>query len=123
MDAPRLESSQQVSSIDTTTRARIQRIKREVALVDVVAHYVTLRASGANLVAQCPFHKDKIPSFTVYPASDTFYCFGCRAHGDVISFVQRVEHMRFPEALESLDHYFLRNGERPRKDGQENKAA
>ena len=118
-----LRHSPKAVRVNASQRERVERIKRDTPLARVVAHYVKLRASGANLVAQCPFHKDTIPSFTVYPASDTFYCFGCRTHGDVISFIQRVEHMSFLEALESLDLHSLRNEQRPQQDGQERQAA
>ena len=50
----------------------------------------------------CPFHSEKSPSFTVYPASNSFYCFGCGAGGDQISFIMRMEHLDYPDAVEFL---------------------
>jgi DNA primase len=74
-----------------------------VAIEDVIARYVPLRRGGQNyLVARCPFHEDRNPSFVVYPQTQSFYCFGCREHGDVLSFLMRMEHLTFPEALNVL---------------------
>ena len=80
----------------------MQRIKSLVAIEDVMGRYIELRASGQSVVARCPFHDDRKPSLVVYPQTQSFYCFGCRAHGDVLSFLMRVEHLSFPEALKAL---------------------
>ncbi|HET7767792.1 MAG TPA: CHC2 zinc finger domain-containing protein [Chloroflexota bacterium] len=81
----------------------IQRIKRGHRLADVVrSRGVDLRPSGALLVGACPFHDDQEPSFTVYESDDHWHCFGCAAHGDVIDFVMRFEHLSFPEACARL---------------------
>jgi DNA primase len=118
-----LHHSPKAVRVNASQRKRVERIKHYNPIANVVAHYVKLRPSGANLVGLCPFHNDQIPSFTVYPASDTFYCFGCGAHGDVISFIQRVEHMSFLEALQSLDLHCLRNEQRPQQNADERQAA
>jgi DNA primase len=98
---------------------RIQRIKRELPIEKVVAEYVALRASGAKtLVGRCPFHDDHTPSFTVYPQSRSYHCFGCRAHGDVISFVRAMENLGFAQALEVLDQFTSHNGKGNNSNGK-----
>lgn len=77
-------------------------LKSRLLIEDLIGRYVPLRRSGIRLVAQCPFHDDRIPSFVVYPATQSFYCFGCRAHGDVAGFLMRIEQLTFPEALRTL---------------------
>ena len=68
----------------------------------VIGSYVTLKRAGSNLNGLCPFHNEKTPSFTVFPATKSFYCFGCGAGGDVISFVMREENLDYVDALEFL---------------------
>lgn len=80
----------------------VEQLKRGVLIENVVSHYVQLRRRGKNFVAQCPFHDDRIPSFVVYPVTQSFYCFGCKAHGDVVDFLMRIEKLTFPEALQTL---------------------
>lgn len=62
---------------------------------------ITLRRSGKYLKGICPLpdHSEKIPSFTIYPESQSFYCFGCHEHGDIISFIQKYKNLSFGEAL------------------------
>lgn len=70
--------------------ATIAQLKRDQRIATVIAAAgVALRASGERLVGGCPFHEDRHPSLVVYPATDSFYCFGCRAGGDVITFLRR----------------------------------
>src|SRR5437870_9868238 len=80
----------------------VERLKRSIAIEDLVARYVELSTSGGNYRARCPFHDDRNPSFVVYPQTQTFYCFGCGEHGDVLSFLMRQERLTFPEALKVL---------------------
>ena len=80
----------------------IVRLKAAYPLETLVAQYLTLCRSGGHLLALCPFHNEHHPSFVVYPATQTFHCFGCGAHGDAIEFLQRMEHLSLPEALEML---------------------
>lgn len=80
----------------------VDELKASVPIENVVGRYVKLRRSGVTLVAHCPFHADRSPSFTVYPDTRTFYCFGCQTHGDVVSFLVKVENLTFPEALKVL---------------------
>lgn len=92
---------------ETALRNRAKRLKAAVRLHDVVEKYATLRAQGTLLVARCPFHDDRNPSFTVYPQSDTYYCFGCETHGDVVKFLMDMESMSYKEALATLERFRL----------------
>ena len=83
---------------------RAARVKREVPITEVVGRFVDLVPAGSGFRGRCPFHEDRVPSFVVYPATGTFHCFGCGAHGDVIDFVMRSEQRSFREALDRLDH-------------------
>ncbi|KGN39027.1 DNA primase [Knoellia subterranea] len=81
----------------------IQTVKERSSIEDVVRDHVTLRPGGVgSLKGLCPFHDEKTPSFTVRPAVGAYHCFGCGEGGDVISFVQKVEHLTFSEAVERL---------------------
>lgn len=80
----------------------IQEVVDRTDIEELVSRYVTLKRSGSNLVACCPFHSEKTPSFTVTPAKKMFFCFGCHAGGSVITFVQKAENLDFPEAVEFL---------------------
>jgi DNA primase len=74
-------------------------LKRQADIVRVVQDYVTLKKKGANWMACCPFHKEKTPSFSVSPAKEIFYCFGCHKGGSVFNFVMEIERVAFPEAI------------------------
>ena len=81
----------------------IDLIKRENPLERVMAERgVKLQRRGGRFVARCPFHEEQHPSLVVYPETRSFYCFGCRASGDVIDFVRRVEKVDFKEAIRRL---------------------
>lgn len=71
----------------------------KIDIEDVVSSHVNLKRRGKTLVGLCPFHNEKTPSFTVYPESRSFYCFGCGAGGDVISFIRRMENLDYIEAV------------------------
>lgn len=78
----------------------IETVKSKLDIVEVIGSYVPdLKRAGANYKAPCPFHQEKTPSFTVNPSLQIFKCFGCGKAGDVISFIQEVERLEFPEAL------------------------
>ncbi len=78
-------------------------VRERSRIEDVVGSYVTLRrGGGGSLVGLCPFHDEKTPSFHVTPARGFFHCFGCGEGGDVISFVQKINHVSFAEAVEFL---------------------
>ena len=69
----------------------IEEVKYRNRIEDTIASYVNLKRAGSNYQGLCPFHSEKTPSFTVFPGTETFHCFGCGAGGDVISFVMRAE--------------------------------
>jgi len=119
----RSQRSVSAQSMDSLLAKRIERIKSEMPIAEVVSKYVKLRPSGRVLVGRCPFHDDRTPSFVIYPHSERFHCFGCRAHGDVISFIQQMDGMSFGQALEVLDPSTSSNGNQPRKDQSGEKAA
>lgn len=73
-----------------------------VDLVDLIGTFVTLKKSGANFVARCPFHSEKTPSFSVSREKQFYHCFGCGAHGNAIRFLMDYQHLAFPEAVETL---------------------
>jgi DNA primase len=78
-------------------------VREKSPIADVVGEHVQLRnAGGGNLKGLCPFHDEKSPSFNVTPSRGMYYCFGCQAGGDVIKFVQDVEHLDFSDAVERL---------------------
>jgi CHC2 zinc finger len=77
-------------------------ITSQIKIEELIGRYLSLRPSGKNLIARCPFHEDHHPSFVVYPATQSFYCFGCRAHGDAAGFLMRMERLPFPEALKVI---------------------
>ena len=80
----------------------LQEIKFRNDIEDVISRYVPLKSSGSNLVACCPFHSEKTPSFTVFRATKTFYCFGCGAGGDVITFIIKIENLDYITAITKL---------------------
>ncbi len=77
-------------------------VKQQADIVRIVGEYVKLRKSGANWSALCPFHQEKSGSFYLYPGSASYYCFGCHEHGDVFSFVMKMETLSFPEAVRAV---------------------
>ena len=84
------------------SRETIEEILVRTDIQTLIGGYVSLKRAGANLKALCPFHSEKSPSFTVYPNNNSFYCFGCGAGGDQISFIMRMEHLDYPDAVQFL---------------------
>ncbi|MDD7675459.1 MAG: DNA primase, partial [Eubacteriales bacterium] len=80
----------------------LDEIEQRSDITDVIGSYVTLQRAGSNLKGLCPFHSEKTPSFTVYPASNSFYCFGCGAGGNVFTFIMKAENLDFTGAAELL---------------------
>ena len=81
----------------------IEQVRERARIDEVVKDYVSLRTSGGgSLKGLCPFHDERSPSFQVTPSRGFYYCFGCGEGGDVISFIQKVEHATFVEAVEKL---------------------
>ncbi|MFI5022755.1 MAG: DNA primase [Alphaproteobacteria bacterium] len=80
----------------------LDELRARVGLVDAISRRVKLQRKGREHLGLCPFHNEKTPSFTVNEEKGFFHCFGCGAHGDVIGFVMRSEHLSFPEAIERL---------------------
>ncbi|MFN2543082.1 MAG: DNA primase [Actinomycetota bacterium] len=81
----------------------IEAVRERTDLAKIVAGYLTLRKAGHDsLVGICPFHTEKTPSFNVSPSKGLYYCHGCGAGGDAVKFLQAVEHLSFPEAIERL---------------------
>ena len=81
----------------------VEQLKSAVDIVTVVGEYVRLRkSSSSRYMGLCPFHSEKTPSFSVNVSHQRYYCFGCHATGDVLQFVQEIEHISFYDALKSL---------------------
>lgn len=88
------------------TSESIERTRAAVNIVEVISAHTDLRRQGARYVGLCPFHDERTPSFTVDSVRSLYYCFGCQAGGDVLSFLQEKEGLDFPEAVEQLaDRY------------------
>lgn len=80
----------------------IEEIKSANDIVDVVSSYVNLKRHGTNFFGNCPFHREKTPSFSVAPEKQIYHCFGCGQGGNVISFIMKIENLGFQEAVEFL---------------------
>ena len=80
----------------------IEEVRSRNDIVDVISGYVSLKKKGSNFFGLCPFHNEKSPSFSVSPAKQMYYCFGCGAGGNVISFIMEYENYSFQEALKFL---------------------
>lgn len=85
------------------TRTELDAIKRQNDLAEVVReHGIALRRRGRAYFGLCPFHHEQTASFAVSRDAGLFHCFGCGAGGDVIRFIERTEHISFPEAVRRL---------------------
>lgn len=84
------------------SKETIEQVLMRNDIVSLIGSYVSLKRAGSNLKGLCPFHSEKSPSFTVYPQDNSFYCFGCGAGGDAITFVRKRENLDYPDAVEFL---------------------
>ena len=80
----------------------VEEVRTRTDIVDIVSGYVKLQKKGSNYFGLCPFHNEKSPSFSVSPGKQMYYCFGCGAGGNAITFLMEYENYSFPEALEIL---------------------
>ncbi len=80
----------------------LQELQSKNDVESVIGSYVSLKRRGRNLVGLCPFHGEKTASFTVYPETASFYCFGCQAGGDVITFIKKIENLEYMDAVRLL---------------------
>ena len=80
----------------------LEDIRDKNDIESVISSYVDLKRRGHTLTGLCPFHNEKTPSFTVYPETSSYYCFGCGAGGDVITFIRSVENLDYIEAVKLL---------------------
>lgn len=83
----------------------IQELLAKVNIVELIDRRVTLKKTGSNFSACCPFHAEKTPSFTVSEQKQFYYCFGCHAHGDAIGFLVAYDRLGFVEAVEELANF------------------
>jgi DNA primase len=84
----------------------ISDVQNRIAIEEVVSDFVTLKKRGQNLIACCPFHDEKTPSFSVSPSKGIYKCFGCGKAGDAISFVMEIEGVGYIEAIRHLAHKY-----------------
>ena len=80
----------------------VARVRDATDLVALASEHLALKRVGKRFVGLCPFHAEKTPSFNVNPEMGRYYCFGCQASGDAITFVREVEHLDFVDAVERL---------------------
>ncbi|MFB3883099.1 MAG: DNA primase [Armatimonadota bacterium] len=80
----------------------LEEIRHRADIVELISPHVRLRKAGRRLTGLCPFHQERTPSFSVDPESGLWYCFGCKAGGDVFRFVEMIEKVSFQDAVELL---------------------
>lgn len=80
----------------------VDELRARLSIVDIVGRRVPLQKKGQNYWGCCPFHNEKTPSFSVTEEKGFYHCFGCGAHGDIISFVMNTEHLEYPAAIREL---------------------
>ena len=83
-------------------RQVIDAIKDRTDIVELIGSRVTLKRAGSNYNGLCPFHSEKTPSFTVFPDTQSFFCFGCEAGGDAFTFIMRTENLEYMDAVKLL---------------------
>ena len=80
----------------------LEELRSRVPVSEIVSRRVVLHKHGREFKGLCPFHNEKTPSFTVVDDKNFYHCFGCGAHGDVITFTMETDGLSFPEAVERL---------------------
>lgn len=80
----------------------VEKIKQALSIETVISQYLKIEKAGMNFRAKCPFHNEKTPSFYISPDRNSYYCFGCNAHGDIFSFIENIEGIDFKGALKIL---------------------
>jgi DNA primase len=81
---------------------KVSEVRERASIVEIVSDYVTLKKTGRNYKGLCPFHSEKTPSFMVNEEKQIFHCFGCGEGGNVFTFLMKVGHFSFPQAMEEL---------------------
>ena len=82
-------------------RNDIDEVRSRINIADIVGDFVTLKSGGVDsMKGLCPFHEERSPSFHVRPSVGRYHCFGCGEDGDVFSFLQKMDHVTFTEAVE-----------------------
>ena len=84
------------------SEAFLDELKSANDITSVVSSYATIKKQGKNQNCLCPFHSEKSPSCTIFPDTQSFYCFGCGAGGDVITFIMKIENLEYIEAVKFL---------------------
>lgn len=84
------------------SKETIEEILARTDIEPLISGYVSLKRAGDTYKGLCPFHSEKSPSFTVYPRTSSFYCFGCGIGGDAVTFIKQIEHLDYPDALNFL---------------------
>lgn len=79
-----------------------ERAKQRLLIDEAIPHLERVKQHGDKIMALCPFHQEKTPSFFIYIKQNTFHCFGCQAHGDVITFKMKIHNISFKEAVKEL---------------------
>src|SRR4030066_2160538 len=88
-------------AIGFLSEEKVSEIRDRSSILEVVSDYVTLKKTGKNYKGLCPFHSEKTPSFMVNEEKQIFHCFGCGEGGDVFTFLMKMGHFSFPEAVET----------------------
>ncbi len=89
-------------SVTALPEAFLERLRQNNDIISVITSYVGVKRAGRDYVCSCPFHSERTPSCHIYTESQSFYCFGCGAGGDVITFIRLIEHLDYIESVKFL---------------------